>query len=127
MLGIALSSNISYTAMQMLGIEMGAMNTIFHVMKEEYDRLMEADRTYRKNIEKLPSGSPRIKHIRKHDYLYLARRDGPRVVYDYIGRADSEKAKRTLDQVERRKRYESLLRDIRKTLKDVKKALRGKI
>lgn len=54
MLGIALSSNMSYTAMQMLGIEMGAMNTIFHIMKEEYDRLMEADRTYRKNIEKLP-------------------------------------------------------------------------
>jgi hypothetical protein len=75
----------------------------------------------------MPHGSPRVKHIRNHDYLYLARRDGAKVVYDYIGAVDSEQAKKTLEQVQRRKRFESLLKDIHRNLKDVKKVLRGKI
>jgi len=103
------------------------MSTIFHVMKEEYDRLIEADLAYRHNIEQMPHGSPRIKHIRKHDYLYLARREGSRVVYDYIGAVDSDQAKKILEQIKRRKRFEALLKDISRNLKDVKKVLRGKI
>lgn len=96
-------------------------------MKEEYDRLIEADLAYRHNIEQMPHGSPRIKHIRNRDYLYLARRDGAKVIYDYIGAADSEQSKKTLEQVDRRKRFEALLKDIHLNLKDVKKVLRGKV
>jgi CRISPR/Cas system-associated exonuclease Cas4 (RecB family) len=103
------------------------MSTIFHVMKEEYDRLIEADLAYRHNIEKMPHGAPRIKNIHNRNYLYLARRKGVKVIYDYIGAADSEKAKDTLVQVDRRKRFEALLKDIHRNLKDVKKVLRGKI
>ena len=103
------------------------MSTIFYVMKEEHDRLIEADKAYRHNIERMPRGSPRIKRIRKRDYLYLARRNGAKVVYDYIGPADSKQAKKILEQIQRRKRFEGLLKDIRHNLKDVKKVLRGKI
>jgi len=103
------------------------MSTIFHVMKEEYDRLIEADHAYRHNIEQMPQGSPRVKHIRNGNYLYLARRNGTKVVYDYIGPVDSEKAIKIIEQVERRKRFEGLLKEIHRNLKDVKKVLRGKI
>jgi hypothetical protein len=103
------------------------MSTIFHVMKEEYERLIEADKAYRHNIEQMPHGSPRTKHIHNRDYLYLARREGAKVVYDYIGPADSKQVKKVLEQVERRKRFEGLLKDIHRNLKDVKKVLRGKI
>jgi hypothetical protein len=103
------------------------MNTIFHIMKEEYERLIEADQVYRNNIGQMPKGSPRIKHIRNGDYLYLAHRAGSRVVYDYVGPIDSEPTKNTLEQIKRRKRYEDLLKDIQRNLKDVKKVLRGKI
>jgi hypothetical protein len=96
-------------------------------MKEEYQRLIEADKAYRNNIAHMPHGSPRVKHIRNRDYLYLARREGRKVVYDYIGPADSEQAKKTIEQVQRRKRFEELLKDIHRNLKDVKKVLRGKI
>lgn len=103
------------------------MSTIFHVMKEEYDRLIEAQKAYKCNIEKMPQGSPRIKHIRNCDYLYLARREGQKVIYDYMGPANSEHAHTILEQIQRRKRFETLLKDIQKNLKDVKKVLRGKI
>jgi hypothetical protein len=96
-------------------------------MKEEYDRLRDADRAYRHNIKQMPHGSPRIKHIRNRDYLYLAWRKGKKVIYDYVGAADSEQAKKIIEEVKKRRRFESLLKDIHSSLKDVKKVLRGKI
>jgi hypothetical protein len=103
------------------------MSTIFHIMKEEYDRLTEAERVYEQNIDSMPKGTPRIKHIRNRDYLYLAHRQGEHVIDDYIGPADSDKAKQTVEQVRKRKRFQQLLREVRQALKDVKKVLRGKI
>jgi hypothetical protein len=111
----------------MLGNRKKRISVIFHVMKEEYERLIDADRAYRRSIKQMPQGAPRVKHIRNRDYLYLARRKGPKVVYDYIGNTDSEQAVKILEQVEKRKRYSGLLRDIHHNLKDVKKVLRGKI
>ncbi len=103
------------------------MSTIFHIMKEEYERLTEAEHVYSKNISKMPKGTPRVKRIRNRDYLYLARREGKKVVYKYIGLADSDKAKIVIEQVNKRKRFAQLLKDTKKMLKDVKKVLRGKI
>jgi DNA-directed RNA polymerase delta subunit len=44
-----------------------------------------------------------------------------------MGPVNSEHAHTILEQVQRRKRFETLLKDIQKNLKDVKKVLRGKI
>lgn len=103
------------------------MSTVFHVMKEEYDRLIEAEQAYRRQISKMPPGSIRVKHIRKGDYLYLAHRRGAKVVDDYIGPIDSPKAQKVILQVKKRKQYEQLLKEVKHSLKDVKKVLRGKI
>jgi hypothetical protein len=103
------------------------MSTIFHIMKEEYDRLTEAEQVYRKNIALMPKGTPRIKNIRNKDYLYLTRREGAKVVDEYIGVADSDKAKKIIEQVNKRKKFTQLLKETKKMLKDVKKVLRGKI
>lgn len=100
---------------------------IFHIMHEEYLRLLEAERSYVEAIEKLPRGAPRIKHIRNGDYLYLLRREGNRVIDQYIGSSSSDKSQLVLEQAERRKRLVTLLKQVRKSLKDVKKVLRGKI
>ncbi len=111
----------------MLGNKKKRISVIFHVMKEEHDRLIEAERAYVKNIKSMPQGAPRIKHLRNKDYLYLAHRKGDKVIYDYMAPADSEKAKKILEQVEQRRRYAKLLQGIRHDFKDVKKVLRGKV
>lgn len=103
------------------------MSTIFHVMKEEYDRLQEAERLYTGKIKELPKGKPRIKRINGSDYLYLNRREGTKIVDEYVGRADSDRAREILELVEKRDRYIQLRKDVRAQLKDVKKVLRGKI
>jgi hypothetical protein len=103
------------------------MSTIFNIMKEEHARLVETEASYAKSIEKLPKGAPRIKRIRNGNYLYLERRVGSKVVDEYIGAADSDKAKKVLEKIKKRKRLANLLKETRQALKDVKRVLRGKI
>jgi len=103
------------------------MSVIFHVLKEEFERLVETESSYKKAIAAMPRGAPRIRQIRNKKYLYLEYRDGKKVVHDYIGPQDSEKTKDILEKVAQRRRYEKLLKETKEALRDVRKALRGKI
>jgi hypothetical protein len=103
------------------------MSVIFHVLKEEYARLRETEASYSKAIAAMPKGTARIRQARKKKYLYLEYRDGKRVVHKYVGPQNSEKVKAVLDKVAQRRRYEKLLTETTSALKDVRKALRGKI
>jgi hypothetical protein len=103
------------------------MSIIFHIMHEEYERLLTAESVYLKSVEKAVQGSPRIKQIGNKNYLYLQKRDGQKVISDYIGPAQSKKAAEILDAVQRRRKNQESLNKIRSDLKDVKKVLSGKI
>ncbi len=103
------------------------MSIIFHIMKEEYDRLIEAESVYRKSVVNAVQGAPRIKHIGNKDYLYLERREGRKVVDEYVGPAESKKAVEILNIVKRRRKDQESLKKVLHDLKDVKKVLRGKI
>jgi hypothetical protein len=103
------------------------MSVIFHVLKEEYERLIETEAAYSKAISEMPQGTPRIRQVRQREYLYLEYRDGQRVIHQYVGPRESPKAQQTLDKVAQRKRYQQLLKQTEAALKDVRKALRGKI
>ena len=82
---------------------------------------------YTDKIGELPKGKPRIKQINGTDYLYLNRREGAKVVDEYVGRADSEKAREVLALVEKREQFNKLRKEVRAQIKEVKKVLRGKI
>jgi len=103
------------------------MSIIFHILEEEYDRLLEAERVYRKCVENAVQGAARVKHIGRKDYLYLEKRIGKRVVYEYIGHADGEKASAIIEAVKRRNKDRASLRKVRNDLKEVGKVMRGKV
>ena len=103
------------------------MSVIFHVLKEEFERLQETESGYSNAIAKMPRGTPRIQQRRNKNYLYLEYRNGDCVMNDYVGPQDSDKAKDILEKIAQRKRYEKLLKETKTALKDVRKALRGKI
>jgi len=103
------------------------MAVIFHVLKEEYERLLETEKSYSKAITNMPKGTPCIKQRYNKKYLYLQYRNGKKIVQDYIGLEGSDKANKILETIAQRKRYEKLLRETKEALKEVRKALRGKI
>ena len=102
------------------------MSSIFHVIEEEFHRLNEAKQAYEAAVAREKQGSPQIKKIGQKDYLYLARRNGAKVRYHYIGHANDNETLKVLESVKRRREYEGLLKGINNDLKEVKKALRGR-
>jgi hypothetical protein len=96
-------------------------------MKEEFDRLVEAEGVYRKSVENAVQGAPRIKHIGNKDYLYIERRAGRKVIDKYVGPVDGKKAVEILTMVKRRRKDQESLKKVLHDLKDVKKVLRGKV
>lgn len=103
------------------------MSSIFHIIEDEYERLIEAKIAYELAIQKEEQGSPQIKRKGLKDYLYLAKRNGNKVKYKYIGQINNSKANNVLESIKQRKKYQELLSNIKNDIKEVKKVLRGKI
>lgn len=102
------------------------MSSVFHVIEEELERLNEAKRAYAAAIEKEKQGAPQTKRIGRKDYLYLARRNGDKIQFQYIGHSQDENSIKVLDSVKRRREYEELLKGVKNDIKEVRKALRGR-
>ncbi len=102
------------------------MSSVFHVIEEEFERLKEAEAAYEAAIAKEQQGAPQKKRVGRKDYLYLAKRNGAKVKFIYIGHAEDPKTIKVLDSVKRRREYEKLLKGVKKDIKEVKKALRGR-
>lgn len=103
------------------------MGVIFSIMEEEYERLKVLIASYKAAIAQEAKGTPILKRRGYSYYLYLQRREGPKVVSEYVGNVESDKAVRISKSIKQRKEYELLLKKAKADLKDVKKVLRGKI
>lgn len=102
------------------------MSSVFHVIEEELERLNEAKAAYEAAIAREEQGAPQIKRVGRKDYLYLARRNGSKVQFRYVGHFDEPKAEKVFASVKKRREYEELLIGIKSDLKEVRKALRGR-
>jgi hypothetical protein len=102
------------------------MSSVFHVLEEEFERLNEAKQAYEAAIERENQGAPQIKRVGRKDYLYLARRNGEKIRFNYIGHVEDKNARKVLDSVKKRREYEGLLKGVKNDLKEVRKALRGR-
>ena len=103
------------------------MSSVFHILEEELERLNEAKKAYQAAIKREYQGAPQIKQVGRKQYLYLARRKQQKIHYLYVGHADGQKALDILDSIKRRREYEELLKGVNRDLKEVRKALRGKV
>jgi hypothetical protein len=101
------------------------MSSIFHIIEEEFSRLIEAKQAYEAAIMREVQGAPQIKHVGRKEYLYLAKRSGRNIRFRYIGHANKPNAFKVLESVKKRREYEQLLKGIKNDLKEVRKALRG--
>jgi hypothetical protein len=102
------------------------MSSVFHVIEEEFERLNEAKQAYQAAIDREKQGAPQIKRIGRKDYLYLARRNGDKIRFRYVGHVEEDDARKVIDSVKKRREYEELLKGVNNDLKEVRKALRGR-
>jgi hypothetical protein len=101
------------------------MGSIFHIIKEERQRLNEAQHAYAAAIRREEQGAPQIKQVGRRQYLYLAQRHGPKICFRYIGNVGDPNSQRVLDSIKRRREYQELLREVKSDLLEIKRALHG--
>ncbi len=96
------------------------------VLAEELKNSLRMKRNYGEALHHLPQGALAKRIIRGHEYYYLVRRSGKKVVYTYKGKISEPEKKRYEQAKASRAKYRKLLSQVKKQIKFLRGALRGK-
>jgi len=96
------------------------------VLAEELENSIRMRKEYEKALKKLPKGCISVKKIGGHEYCYLVKRVGKKVKYMYKGKMSKEDKKEYEEAKVLRAKYRKLLSQVKKQIKFLKGALRGK-
>lgn len=100
---------------------------IKELLREELANSLRMERDYRRELAKLQHGSLVKKMIRGRVYYYVAAREKGRVRWRYLGRQVGEKEiAKYHDARKYRAQYRGLLAHVRRQIRFLRKALRGK-
>ena len=102
------------------------MGTLDGILKEELERLVAAEKSYLREIKKLPKGSIQIKRIKKIAYPYLVVRQGKKVVSEYLGHRSGRELEKLKQAIAQRKKYERHLKEVKRNIKRISRMTRGK-
>lgn len=96
------------------------------VLAEELQNSLRMKKGYEKALRALPVGSLARRVIRGHEYYYLARKRAGKVYFRYRGKISEEEKRRYAQAKQDRARYRHLLARVKKQIKFLRGALRGK-
>lgn len=102
------------------------MGVIKGVLKEELENSLRMKKEYERALNELPKGCIAEKKIRGHSYYYLAQRIGKKVKYIYKGKISEAERNKYQEAKVLRAKYRKLLSQVKKQIKFLKGALRGK-
>jgi len=102
------------------------MGVIKGVLKEELENSLRMKKGYERELAKLPKGSLIKKRVKGHEYYYLLLRDKGKVKFIYKGKVSDEEIKKYEEAKEYRARYRKLLSQVKKQIRFLRSALRGK-
>ena len=97
------------------------------ILKEELANSLRMQQRYKKELSKLPAGSISKRNIKGHEYYYLVYRENGKFKSVYKGKSVSDNELKKHEQVkEQRAKYRKALSQLRKQIRYLKGALRGK-
>ncbi len=102
------------------------MGVIKGVLKEELENSLRMKGDYERELAKLPKGSLIKKKVKGHEYYYLLLRDKGKVKFIYKGKASDDEIKKYREAKEYRAKYRKLLSQVKKQIRFLRSALRGK-
>ena len=100
------------------------MDSMNGILKEELSRLKEAEKSYRREIAKLPKGSFQEKKIKGIVYHYLVKSKASEIKYQYIGHWPSNKIEKIKKDMSLKKKYQAMLREVIKNKKRIMRIVR---
>ena len=103
------------------------MPVIKGVLREELENSLRMKQDYERELAKLPKGALVKKKIKGHEYYYLVLREKGKVKFIYKGKTVSEAELRKYKEAkEYRAKYRKSLSQVKKQIKFLRSALRGK-
>ena len=101
------------------------MKVIISVLEEELANSLAMQKSYQRELDKLPKGSLIKKNIKGHVYYYLVYRDKGKVRFDYKGKPSEREIKKYKQAKEYRAKYRKLLSEVNQQIKFLRSVLRG--
>jgi hypothetical protein len=102
------------------------MSIIKGILEEELARLEELSAFYEDKISEVPRGSISVKERGGKRYIYLAHREGKKVIFNYVGKDVPEMRSALNEHMKQRKEYQVKLRQVQENINEVRRSLRGK-
>jgi hypothetical protein len=102
------------------------MRVIKSVLKEELSNSLRMQKSYERELLRLPKGSLVKKTIGGRNYYYLVSRENGRVKFSYKGKIAKEEIKRYKNTQAQRAKYRKLLSEVKKQIRFLRSTLRGK-
>jgi len=102
------------------------MGAIKGVLKEELENSLRMKSDYTRELAKLPKGSLIKKKVKGHEYYYLLLREEGKVKFIYKGKVSDEEIEKYREAKEYRAKYRKLLSQVKKQVRFLRSALRGK-
>ncbi|MFC1461051.1 hypothetical protein ACFLQR_00850 [Verrucomicrobiota bacterium] len=97
------------------------------VLKEELANSLRMEKRYERELSKLPKGSISKRNIKGHEYYYLVYRENGKFKSVYKGKSVSDKELKKYSQAkDLRSKYRKALSQLKKQIRYLKGALRGK-
>ena len=96
------------------------------VLAEELQNSLRMKKGYEEALRRLPQGCLAVRKIRGRPYYYVVKRVGQKVKYIYKGKIPEGERQKYLEAVKLRAKYRKLLSQVKKQIKFLKGALRGK-
>ena len=99
------------------------MSIIKDILKDEKERLILLRNQIEEQISFLPKGSLSKKRRNNRYFYYLAYRKGRKVIFKYVGKENSSQVISIDEDIQKRRKLEKRLRDIKRDLKDINRGL----
>lgn len=90
------------------------MRVLKSILKDSLSYYQRLERALKRRLAKLPQGSVKRRRIRGHVYYYLQRRNGGKVVHQYLGR---QKPVELLRKIQERRQLKQELAKVRAALR----------
>ena len=90
------------------------MKVLKSILKDSLSYYQRLERDLKRRLAKLPRGSVKRRMIRGHGYYYLQRRNGGRIVHQYLGR---QKPAELLKGIQERRQLKQELAKVRAALR----------
>ena len=102
------------------------MKVIQSVLKEELANSLAMQKSYQRELAKLPKGSLVKKNIKGHVYYYLVYRDNGKVRFDYKGKPSEQEIIKYHQAKEYRAKYRKMLSEVKQQIKYLRRILHAK-